>query len=459
MHARTPTRRPTKRQGKIGGRGHYFGDVGGSLGSMAGGFLGKIAGNALGSIFGSGRYKMKRNSLLNAADAGPPVFRSQNNGNVVVSHREYIRDIIGSTTFSSTSFSLNPGLVGTFPWLAQLAANFEEFDIRGMVFQYKPTSGSAIASTNNALGTVIMATNYDVDDAPFPDKLHMEAYQFSTSSTSCTSFMHPIECAPAENVLSTQYIRTGNVPTGQDARFYDLGLFQIATVGQQAAVTIGELWVSYDVELRKPRLTTPSMVAASDHWVNSLVYSNLWAAGAALTPGSSGITYVSSNTLLHFNDPGLYLVLATLNNASAVWSGLAVTGGSLVAMFAGDTNSSVSTALSGVATLAFTVNITATGGAGYVTFGPSAASGVNYYDVFVSPLPTGLTTVRGELEEDVRRLMAKYATSYSLEHKSQPVIRDGEMKMVEVRPSSTTDAREVKEATSQSRPAGKTWFG
>lgn len=448
-------KRPKKNRmvkGSIRGSGHYFGDIGRDLGSAAGGFLGNIAGNALGSIFGSGRYKFKRNSLMGASDAGPPVFRSQQNGNVTVSHREYIRDIVGSSTFSLTALSLNPGLVGTFPWLSQLASNFEEFDIRGLVFQYKPTSGSAIASTNNALGTVIMATNYDVDDAPFPDKLHMEAYQFSTSGTSCSNFMHPVECAPSENVLSTQYIRTTAVPTGQDARFYDLGLFQIATVGQQAAVTIGELWVSYEVELRKPRLVTPSMVASADHWTNSLVSTPTWAISASLTPGSSNITSITGNPsqpqtgyLLFFNDPGFYFVAFTSANAAAPWGGLAVNGGTLVGTFASGADSSFSLAQSSVAVMVVTVLITATGGLGYIQAIPTAGGGVIPYDVFVMPLPSGLTTQRDELQDAMKRLLLKFSGTKAIPDLLKYIeTRDGESKMVE-RP---TDAREYVQVAS-----------
>lgn len=83
---------------------------------------------------------------------------------------------------------------------------------------------------------------------------------FTTSCSPSVSMVHPIECAGRKNVLSNQYIRTGAIPTGADQRFYDLGLTQFATQGQQAASTIGEIWVSYHVKLMKPKIVTDEQV-------------------------------------------------------------------------------------------------------------------------------------------------------------------------------------------------------
>jgi hypothetical protein len=40
-----------------------------------------------------------------------------------------------------------------------------------------------------------------------------------------------------------------------DLRFTHLGNVSVATVGMQAAAVIGELWISYDIILKKPRLS------------------------------------------------------------------------------------------------------------------------------------------------------------------------------------------------------------
>jgi hypothetical protein len=180
---------------------------------------------------------------------------------------------LGSIAYTNQAIlPINPGLSSTFPWLAEIAANFEEYRILGMVFEYKTTSAASITSgTNTAMGVVMMATQYNANNAPLADKQHLENYEFATSCVPSISALHPVECAPNLNALSELYIRTAPV-TGQDLRLYDLGLFQCSTVGFQSANIVGELWVTYEVEFFKPKLT---------------VYSSIYIQEKAKTGGSS----------------------------------------------------------------------------------------------------------------------------------------------------------------------------
>lgn len=67
------------------------------------------------------------------------------------------------------------------------------------------------------------------------------------------------------NVLST---RAGPAATGSDLRLYDFANTYVSVSGMQATnVNIGELWVSYDVELLKPRLGAAADMA--DHYYNA----------------------------------------------------------------------------------------------------------------------------------------------------------------------------------------------
>ncbi len=224
--------------------------LGGLLGGPAGATVGGLAGSLVSKVTGMGEYKIEENSLL---AGNVPQFR---NGarSVRIAHRDFLGDVTGSTAFAIKSYPLNPGLNLTFPWLAGVAGQFQSYRIRGMIFEFKSTSAQALNNINSALGTVIMATQYNSLLASFSSKLEMENYEFATSCKPSESMLHPVECAQGEAPLECLYIRTGSVPNGQDERFFDFGDFQIATVGMQAASTIGELWVTYDIELYKPRL-------------------------------------------------------------------------------------------------------------------------------------------------------------------------------------------------------------
>jgi len=84
----------------------------------------------------------------------------------------------------------------------------------------------------------------------------MENYEFGASVKPSCSLMHPIECAKAQSVLGDLYVRaTPGVPAGSDRRLYDFGNFQIASNGcQGTSVNLGELWVTYEIELFKPKV-------------------------------------------------------------------------------------------------------------------------------------------------------------------------------------------------------------
>ncbi len=82
-------------------------------------------------MFGSGSYYVsgKDPIVYSRLKAGttPPKFTSNENkeNSVSVQHREYIGDVLGSQDFRIQEFALNPGAVGTFPWLSKLAVNFK----------------------------------------------------------------------------------------------------------------------------------------------------------------------------------------------------------------------------------------------------------------------------------------------------------------------------------------------
>jgi len=121
------------------------------------------------------------------------------------------------------------------------------------VFHYVPSSGSAIASTNNALGTVMLQTSYRSNDTVPASKVEMLNEYWSSEAVPSEPFCHPIECDPAENPFNIQYVRSTAVPTGDNKLLYDLGVTHVATSGQQAPnIVLGDLWVSYEVELKKP---------------------------------------------------------------------------------------------------------------------------------------------------------------------------------------------------------------
>lgn len=250
----------------VRGRGDYVMDPSHSYGKQWGGYLGSKAGELIGGaaqsaltslISGLGSYKVRKNIFL---DGNLPVMHNHvEGGGTIIRFQEYLGDVVTSSTagnFNLQSFYINPANSVTFPWLSQIASNYEEYEIEGMIFEFRSTSADALNSTNTALGTVMLATQYDVLDGVFASKLDMLNYEYSQSVKPSENCLHMIECDPRQTSVSTKlYTLNGVAPSGADLRLYHLGLFSLATVGFQAAsVNIGELHITYQVRLMKPKL-------------------------------------------------------------------------------------------------------------------------------------------------------------------------------------------------------------
>jgi hypothetical protein len=265
-------RRLMKQEQKKGLGSGIGSKIGGMLGnSELGSKLGGMAETSLGRLFGFGDYAISQNSLMKAAISSDvmssanivPQFGTHGRG-VRLQEREYIGDIVsgalvnGSSTFTNVSFTINPLNQQTFPWLATFAANFEEWEPHGIVFEFKSTS-SEYNGTSQALGTVIMATDYDVYDTQYNSKIEMETADYSNSTKSSCTAMHGIECDPTERATKLLYVGSGQ----PDQRLNSLGNFQLATIGCSTAnVTLGELWVSYDITFYKKQLAYTSQMAS-----------------------------------------------------------------------------------------------------------------------------------------------------------------------------------------------------
>lgn len=409
---------------RLKGRGGYAEDIGGSIGS----WLGQKAGSLFRSITGLGTYKVNRNSLVSAQASDPPVV-SNTTSATRVQHREFIKDISGSQLFEIQTFEVNPGIATTFPWLASVASCFEEYRMHGILFEFKSTSADALNSTNTALGTVIMATEYNPLHPPFANKREMENYVYSTSNAPSMSALHPLECARDVTVLDELFVR--NTPVvGSDLRFSDLGKFQLATVGMQANAVIGELWVTYDIELLKPKLPDSFVSLTPSHYSfnvgtpllpNPQTYGPPTAAnkfgstvpGVSPTPkyavrgiGSNLVTF-DTNTI-RFKSTGIHLFVFSYQGSAALCSlpGI-VTGGDIDSypMFAnsGALSAVFESPFSGTnSTLymyLYACNVRATDGPGSasLTFtGGILPASVTSSDILVVPLPNSFTVDKAE---------------------------------------------------------------
>lgn len=261
--------------------------------------LGPLApvGAAVGTLLGSGAYRM--NTLadrITASDTGLSVqvpYMHSSDDAFKLSHREYLRDISSTTDFDITHYPINPGVASSFPWLSSIAGNFTEFRFTGLAYEFKSTSADALNSTNTALGTVIMSPKYNLEAPDFVSKMEMEAQMGAVSCKPAQSMVCLVECAPNENIFARQFIRTGEEVS--TSLLYDLGEMCLATVGSQAVATIGELWVTYEVELYKPKFGAGALL-------QNALWHKSYATGVA--SGTTVLGTSATRVVVHDNFPG-----------------------------------------------------------------------------------------------------------------------------------------------------------
>lgn len=308
------------------GIGGFFG---GPLGGTLGGAAGSLIGRGISYFTGKGDYKVVKNALLYPVK-GPlvPVRNPDTGDGVMIRRSEYITDVISSgtaNTFKIDAYDINPGLENTFQWLSQVASEFDEWVCEGMYFEFRSMSADALNSTNTALGSVILSCNYNSAQPNFTNKQSMENYEGGVSVRPSESVRYFVECAKAQTVLNELYVRNGDVPSGQDQRFYDLGTFQIATAGMQGTnVNVGELWVSYQMRLRKPKMFS---TLGLYHWFYEAIITS--ASSAAPLGTAWTATVAAANNLPSVRTTGVVMTFPYTSVPQAFFVILNYIGGSV----------------------------------------------------------------------------------------------------------------------------------
>lgn len=242
----------------------------GGIGASIGSSIGSWAERGLKSLFGSGDYEeefassptpdVDENSIVRPeSEANVPLLNSENvgkDGYMRVKHREFIMDVDTSTLAQIDEFGLNPQNSVLFPWLSSIAGNFEQWIPHGIVFEFVSTSGNAVSSTNASLGSISMATYYLAQSYPFQSKKQLLNHFFAVSSRPSANMMHAIECAPEDRQTHIYNTFANGNPaiTEGDDRLYYLGTTTLWRQGAQSTYTAGELWITYDISLLKPRI-------------------------------------------------------------------------------------------------------------------------------------------------------------------------------------------------------------
>jgi len=185
-----------------------------------------------------------------------------------------------------------------------------------------------------------MATNYNVNDDPYSSTVQMENSEYAVAVKPSLHAYHPIECASDQRRNDPFYVYDSHANTSgavADKRFRDMGKFQIATEGLSttSGVTIGQLWVTYEIEFLKPILpyrsgppalagfwTSPNYTVAGS-WTDNIAIDGIEVDGV----GSSGGIKVTLQGYAGRNVAIMYQCLgAGIVSQSTILTGLNASG-------------------------------------------------------------------------------------------------------------------------------------
>jgi hypothetical protein len=225
---------------------------------MTGAKVGSMLGRRISSLIGSGDYRATgltaHNSLI---QNNIPATISFTDRTIRIAHREYICDVVTSanSSFKSDQFVVNANYATTFPYLSGIATQFEKYRFKGLVFEFISTT-TPYATAGTTVGTAVMACQFNTANPDFNSKTQMENVENAISVRLDQSALYGVECKDqVQNWYYTRHLGAGANEATNVSNIYDLCDFSIATVGSPGvSKPVGELWVTYDVELTGPRL-------------------------------------------------------------------------------------------------------------------------------------------------------------------------------------------------------------
>lgn len=175
-----------------------------------------------------------------------PKIQSLKNGDIIITHREFVIDVNGSAAFSATSLPIAPGRNRTFPWLSNIANNYESYKFKKLKFEF------LTSSSTTKTGRVMLAVDYDARDPKPISKTEVMAWR---NSVSCAPWEFCAHASDQEDLTKrkTYYVRQ-NPAASADAQLSDVGVFYFCTQGQNNGDIIGELYADYEIHLMTPAL-------------------------------------------------------------------------------------------------------------------------------------------------------------------------------------------------------------
>lgn len=198
-----------------------------------------------------------------------PTISRMSNGNVRISHKEYVGDLIST---ASTGFALelilpvDPAEPSTFPWLSSVALQYEQFSFKKLKMLYvteaaTSTAGAVMLAYDPNAGRlapsskVLLLETKDCLRTPVWQSTALNcSVDTSRKYTQAYNNFGPVQGFTAAS-LNPWGSFSGSANT--DVRNVASGVVYVGTSGVSTSTTAGEIWLDYEVELYAPALQVP----------------------------------------------------------------------------------------------------------------------------------------------------------------------------------------------------------
>lgn len=244
-------------------------------------------------------------------------------GTIVFRHSEFFGNLGGSTDFNVRAIPVNPGNDQLGPYLSNIAVSWEYYRYRSLRIRYEPSCSTTTT------GTVMFCIDYDASDSPPGNKQQLLMNQNAVRSAPWM----PVSMSLVKSANDAQIKRfvLDNVPPlGTDPKLYNLGNLFIATEGNPL-VTLGELFIDYEVELSVPQGATGED-AGSETTLSTTGYSPTSPLTGSQTlqndknpilevPGTGKVPSLGINSFMRLKKAGQYVFDAYLNATVASGAG------------------------------------------------------------------------------------------------------------------------------------------
>jgi hypothetical protein len=241
-------------------------------------------------------------------------------------HREPLGTVNGSNNaFVALFYNINPGLVATFPWLAQIAQSFETYKFNSLSIEFLTSASTASTGTN------VIAPDYNAADTVAVSIQELEQFQDACRDVPWADIHCRINPTSLGALGPRRYIRVGALAPNLDVKTYDACSVTFASNNSIATnVVAGELWINYDVELDIPtsfnqgNTAFSGMLAATNPSIGNLAGTN------GVSSGRLGVTVVADVVTVTNLIPGQSYIITYNVTGSTIGAnpGMAFTSGS-----------------------------------------------------------------------------------------------------------------------------------